>query len=77
MKTTERWMRRYETEAQAVDAARRYSAADQKREYTVLESPHQESPAAGRWVVDTDGGFLRAWERRVCSFVAGKTVELE
>lgn len=69
-----RWMRRYNDEATAVEAARRYSAADGRRAYYVIESPHPTEPEAGRYVVDTDG-FVTNRDRLVSVYVAGKQDE--
>lgn len=68
------WTRRYDDEATAVEAARRYSSVDHKRTYMVIESPDASNHEAGRFVVESDSDFIRSWERPVCSFLAGKRV---
>lgn len=68
------WMRRYEEESIAIEAAKRYSRSAKGVEYSVLESPHQESPSAGRFVVETDGPMIRSWERLIGVFVNGRKI---
>jgi len=68
---TKRWMRRYENESDAIEAARRYSGTDRAQTYYVIESPHRDNPEAGRWVVDTDGMVMN-YERLVATYENGK-----
>ncbi|MCP4899937.1 MAG: hypothetical protein GY906_23460 [bacterium] len=59
-------MKRFDTEAEAVAHAKTLRGLAY-----VIESASREDPAAGRFIVDEDGGLIRNWERLIAIYHCG------